>query len=143
MSLPLPVIDRIFERLVTAYGREFMARWDGMDDNAVKSAWADALSGYVNNLEAIGYALEHLPERAPNLVVFKNLCLLAPAKDVPKLEAPKADPVIVAHIMQGLQQKERSKPKDDGRGWARRILENQKGRTQTVIAMAKAALGAV
>ena len=142
MSLPLPVIDRIFERLVTAYGREFMARWDGMDNNSVKSAWADALGCYAGNLEAIGYALEHLPERAPNLIVFKNLCLLAPAKDVPRLESPKADLVIVAHVMAGLQQRE-AKPKDDGRGWARRILENQKGRTQTVIAMAKAALGEV
>ena len=70
----------------------------------------------------------------------QNLCLLAPAKDVPKLEAPKADPVIVAHIMQGLQQKERSKPRTmDGMGAP--DSGKPKGRTQTVIAMAKAALG--
>lgn len=139
MSLPLNVIDRLFSRLAMTYGREFMDRYKGLDENEVKSAWAYELACYANNLEAIGFALEHLPDRAPNVIQFKALCLTAPEKNVPLLAAPKTDPVIIKHVMEGLK-KDKPKQSTNGRDWARKILGAPEGRTPTVLAMARAAL---
>lgn len=138
MSLPLQAIDRLFLRLGATYGRDFTGRYEGTEVNAVKSSWAHELSGYGNRLEAIAWALENLPERAPNVIEFRNLCTKAPEQSAPMLDRPKADPAIVAMVVKGI------KPVDmPGRlDWAKRILENPKGRTPTVIQMAKNAMGA-
>lgn len=92
MSLPLKAIDRLFERLATTYGSEWTGRWMGQDEAKVKTLWAHELSGYVHRLEAVAWALENLPERAPNVIEFRNLCRKAPAKEEPRLPEPKADP---------------------------------------------------
>lgn len=135
MSLPLAVIDRLFERLIATYGQEFVNKYQG-DISQVKSVWGHELGGYANNLHAIAYALENLPEYAPNVIAFRNICMKCPEKAVPMLERPKADPAIVAMIKQGLKPVAAKERLD----WARVILENPKGRTPTVLAMAKEAL---
>lgn len=91
MSLSLQAIDRMFARLNVTYGRDFMARWEGQDVMAVKSSWAHELAGFENHLHSIAWALENLPDRAPNIIEFRNLCRKAPAADVPRLPEPKAD----------------------------------------------------
>lgn len=91
MSLSLQAIDRLFARLNVTYGRDFMARWEGQDVMAVKSSWAHELAGFENHLHSIAWALENLPDRAPNIIEFRNLCRKAPAADVPRLPEPKAD----------------------------------------------------
>ena len=127
MSLPLKAIDRLFERLILTYGKPFMARWDGLEDNqlaAVKTLWANELGVYAQNLDPIAWALENLPERAPNVIEFKNLCRSAPRKaDVPVIEA-KADPERVAAELAKLGElKAKVAPQAyDGKGWARRIV---------------------
>jgi hypothetical protein len=138
MSLQLPVIDRLFGRLISTYGSDFKGRYQGVDENAVKSAWAHELSGFQNNLTQIGWALENLPERAPNVIEFRNLCRRAPETEKPRLEAPKADPAIAKMIAEKLA----AVPFNPaGRlDWAKIILANQKGRTPTVIQMAENAL---
>lgn len=143
MSLPLPVIDRLFDRLSATYGRDFSSKWEGLDTNNIKTSWAHELGGYEKNLKAIAYALEHLPERAPNVIEFRNICTKAPANDAPMLERPKADPVIAKMIIDKLA----AKPAQAvGRlDWAHAILKRLEGGAKispTVVQMAKQALGA-
>lgn len=90
------VIDRLFKRMAATYGAAWTRQWDGTPMNDVKTAWGHELAGYVNHLSAVAYALDNLPERCPNVIQFKALCRAAPSADVPRLEAPKADPVRVA-----------------------------------------------
>ena len=46
MSLQLKAVDHIFDRLSATYGRDFTGRWEGLDQNAIKSSWAHELSGF-------------------------------------------------------------------------------------------------
>jgi hypothetical protein len=113
----------------------------------VKTTWEHELSGFLQNREAmmaIAWALENLPERCPNVIEFKNLCRMAPALDVPRLDEPKADPERVRAQLEKLaplREKIISVQAKDCREWDRVIMANPKGRTPTVIQMAKNALG--
>lgn len=98
MSLPATWIDRIFTKLTLVYGREFTARWDsvGVPIEAVKADWAHELDGFDKWPEAIAHALQNLPpDRPPTVLQFRALCRAAPAKELPQLPAPKADPARV------------------------------------------------
>lgn len=92
MSLPLPAVERLFARLTATYGRQFLSLYEGLDNNAIKTSWAHELSGYANRLADVAWALENLPERAPNAIEFRNLCRKAPSADVPQLPVAPADP---------------------------------------------------
>lgn len=146
MSLPLEVIDRMFSRLVATYGRDFSSRWEGLDQNAVKSSWGHELSGYENNLKAIAYALENLPERAPNVIEFRNICRRAPSAQNLQLEPPKFDKAIAAMVMNGTRKVLENTPKVDHKAWAHRIIERAKSGAKvspTVLQMASNAIGEV
>ena len=145
MSLPLPAIDRLFDRLALSYGSAWLRQWDGLDANLVKSMWAHDLSGYANNLKAIAWALEKLPERCPNLVQFKNICRQAPEAVKPLLPEPKADPERLKAELARLTPLASAvkAQRVDGRDWARRILERHKAGEKlnpTTLAMARNAL---
>ncbi len=92
--LPNAWVERIFAKLQGVYGREFIGQYstgaiDGVDaglENA-KLAWGEELGSYIRNPDAIAYALEHLPERAPNAIRFRELCRAAPKPKPPELEA--------------------------------------------------------
>jgi hypothetical protein len=91
--LPNAWVEKIFARLQGIYGREFTGQYstgmvNGIDaglENA-KATWAEELGNFVKWPEAIAYALEHLPERVPNCIKFKELCRMAPRPELPKLE---------------------------------------------------------
>lgn len=91
--LPSAWVEKIFARLQGIYGREFTGQFstgmvNGIDaglENA-KGTWAEELGGFVKWPEAIAYALEHLPERVPNCIKFKELCRNAPRPEPMKLE---------------------------------------------------------
>lgn len=91
--LPSAWVEKIFARLQGIYGREFTGQFstgmvNGIDaglENA-KATWAEELGGFVKWPEAIAYALEHLPERVPNCIKFKELCRMAPRPEPMKLE---------------------------------------------------------
>lgn len=126
MSLALEAVDRIFKRMSLTYGRSFLALFDGMDMNDVKSAWTHELSGFGashEHLKMIAWALENLPEKPLNVIEFRNLCRRAPAPEVAKLPAPKADPERVAAELAklGRVRVQSAKTGSDGRDWARRI----------------------
>jgi hypothetical protein len=143
MSLPLEVIDRVFARLVATYGRDFSARWEGLDQNAVKSSWGHELGGYEKNLKAIAYALENLPERAPNVIEFRNICRRAPSVQTLQLESPKFDKAIAEMVMNGTRKVLENSPKVDHKAWVRKILDDAAAgmkKSPTVVQMAKNAL---
>lgn len=88
------VIDRLFSRLQGIYGSAFTSKFStGLDRNGVdngfenaKAVWADELSGFAENLEAIGYALRNTdPKFPPSAREFLTLCRAAPRKEVPVL----------------------------------------------------------
>lgn len=91
MSLPVKAVDRIFARLGATYG----AAWDrslGATPLAdIKTAWGHELACFAARLQDIAWALEHLPERCPNVIEFRNLCRQAPREPEPQLPAPPAD----------------------------------------------------
>lgn len=90
-------VDRIFERLIGVYGRDFKGKFsmivDGRDVGieAAKAAWAEELGFCQSHPECICFALKNLPDRAPNAIEFKRLCQAAP-RNKPKIENQK--PVI-------------------------------------------------
>lgn len=91
MSLPAKAIDRLFDRLAATYG----AAWDRSLGSApladVKTAWAHELGGFDGaRMVCIAWALEHLPERCPNVIEFRALCRQAPRPDAPRLPEPQA-----------------------------------------------------
>lgn len=124
MSLPSKAIDRLFERLALTYGAQWANLWNGLDENAVKSQWSFELSAFGNRLEAIAWALENLPPRAPNVIEFRQLCRLAPMPPEKLLPAPKADPERMRQELArlGAIAKERRAESFDHKFWARAII---------------------
>ena len=88
MSLPTPWVEKVFQKLILAYGREFTSRWEGVPMDEVKADWAHELDGYQNNPEALSYALKNLPTKPPTVYEFRAICRNAPAKPKPLLEGP-------------------------------------------------------
>lgn len=112
-------IDWLFTRLAGTYGAQWTRQWEGTPMTDVKAAWGHELSAYAGNPSAIKHALDNLPERCPNVIQFRNLCRTAPARTVPQIEAPKADP---ARIREELAKLAPAPERVDGREWARRIV---------------------
>jgi hypothetical protein len=125
VSLPLQAIDRLFDRLSATYGRQFLNLYEGMDANAIKAVWAYELSGFGMRLNAIAWALENLPERAPNAIEFRNLARKAPEPEKPRLPEPKADPAKLRTELAKLQpllEEAKRAVTTDRLAWARRIV---------------------
>lgn len=126
MSMPLQAVDRLFSRLTMTYGPSFTRTFDGLELNEVKSLWSHELSYYCTQerMMDVAWALENLPERAPNVIEFKNLCRKAPAQQLAQLPEPKADP---ERLRKELARLGEIKTKAlaatvDHKDWARRIL---------------------
>lgn len=86
--LPLPWVDRIFEKLTLVYGSEFVNRWKsiGVPIEKVKEDWALELAGFHDQPDSIAHALQHLPpDRAPTALQFRDMCRKAPPKQSPAL----------------------------------------------------------
>lgn len=126
MSISIKAIDRLFERLAATYGSAWSRQWSDVPLSDVKTAWAHELSGYGGRLEVLVWALENLPERAPNIIEFRNLCRRSPAQEEPRLPEPKADPERLARELSKLQDLKQSVSKAskvDHKAWAKRILQ--------------------
>jgi hypothetical protein len=72
----LNAIDALWNKMLVVYGSEWDKKFSGMPLDEVKGAWADELRGFT--IDQIKYALTILPERAPNLIQFKELCSRSP-----------------------------------------------------------------
>lgn len=122
MSLPLPWVDRIFEKMTLVYGQAFLRRWADIDLNRVKSDWSHELSGFERAPKAIAFALANLPEAPPTVVQFKLIARQAPAPEVPMLPEPKADPARLADELSKLGTlRANMQPAGDMKAWARRL----------------------
>lgn len=151
MSLPLPAVERLFHRLVCTYGAQFSRLYDGLTLDDVKTAWAHELAAYAGRLEAIAWALEHLPERAPNAIAFKALCQQAPRPEPVAVltgPEPKADPERLRGELAKLQAlRDSFTTARPGRRleWAERILRRVEAGDRKVlpvaVSIARAALG--
>ncbi len=123
MSLSVKAVDRLFQRLNATYGTEFLNRYKGTPESDLKAVWAHELDGFENHLHALAWALENLPERAPNVIEFRNLARRAPTPELPRLPEPKADPERVAAELAKLAPVRAAVSEaTDGREWARRII---------------------
>lgn len=126
MSLPLKAVDRLFERLTATYGRDFTTKFDGLEQAALKAVWAHELAGFSDKLGMLAWALENLPERAPNVIEFRNLARRAPAPEVPRLAEPKADPERVKAELEklspALTAMKAPRTTYDHKAWAKRII---------------------
>ena len=126
MSLSVMAVERLFQRLTATYGSEFVNKWDKVALVDLKTAWAHELADYANNLNAIGWALENLPAKCPNLIEFKNLCKQAPRPTTAALEAPKADVEVVDKELAKIAAEAFKAPKDeqgnvDHKRWANKL----------------------
>lgn len=93
--LPDSWVNRIFHRLLGAYGSGFTLKFSKVDETgrdlgfmAAKDVWAEELGGFADNKDAIAYALDNLPEHCPNVIQFREICR----------RAPKKEPVALPHI---------------------------------------------
>lgn len=130
MTLPIAAVERLFDRLSMTYGTEFKNKWTGMPLNEIKTHWAYELSQFAGNLNAIGWALQNLPDRCPNLIEFKSLCKQAPRPTTIALDAPKVPIEVVdteiSKIIASLVKTPEST--GDHKRWARRLKErHEKG----------------
>ena len=147
MSLPLPWVDCVFEKLTLVYGQAFLARWRDIDLNAVKSDWCHELAGMEKSPSRIAFALANLPDRPPSVIEFRALCRSAPAPDVPRLPEPQADPERVAQELSKLRTTSLAQPLQPTgcKDWARRIMrrveQGDKTISRAACAMAANALG--
>jgi hypothetical protein len=159
-SLPADWVDRIFARLQGAYGREFTGQFSMIDQSTgidigienAKVVWGEELAMFADNAEAIAYGLKSLPEKAPNVLRFRETCKMAPARNkAPQVSyndtatgnyQPGFDKVR-EHITQ--LRSTLGMPKfGDNKYWAKKILEEHQAgvpKTSTVLAMARKALG--
>jgi hypothetical protein len=79
MSLRAEFVDVLFDRLSLRYGRAFLARWKGLDLQAVKADWARELSSYAERPDAIEHALALAdPAEPPTAAQFRDLCSTPP-----------------------------------------------------------------
>ena len=84
------VVERIFTRLMFAYGKEWSGKWAGMSMDDVKSEWAAQLGGCEE--WQIAWVLDNLPDRAPTLPVFQKLAQAAPLPAGRQLEWEPEEP---------------------------------------------------
>ena len=144
MSISLKAVDRLFERLAATYPN-WSRQWLDVPESDVKTAWAHELSGFENNLHALAWALENLPERCPNVIEFRNLARRAPEADKPRLPEPKADPArLKAELAKLGDIKAQVKNSAiDPKDWAKTILKRHNEGAKiniTTLSMARCAL---
>ena len=130
MALPTKAVERLFEKLQLTYGTEFTNKWGELNSMDLMTNWAFELAQFAENLNAIGWALQNLPDRCPNLIEFKNLCKQAPRPITVALDAPKAPVEVIDREISKMLAGLIKKPTDAGdhKRWARRLKErHEKG----------------
>lgn len=122
MQSPASNIDTLFVTLAATYG----AAWDRSLGTApmldVKTVWGNHLAGFT--VADIRYALDHLSAKCPNVFEFRDLCRAAPRKEELRIEAPKADPAVIAGELErqlGVRQAIASSL-NDPKAWAKSLV---------------------
>ncbi len=160
-SLPADWVDKIFARLQGAYGREFTGQFSIIDQTTgidigienAKVVWGQELAMFYGNDHAIRHALHSLPEKAPNVIRFREICRQAPARRVEQepgkqivyenkgnyIPESKSVHEHIRNVRLALGMPEFG----NNKAWAKKILEEHENgvkKTPAVLAMAKKAL---
>jgi hypothetical protein len=99
MSLPLPWVERIFQKLTLNFGRDFTSRWEGVPLDEVKSDWAFELRGFQQNPAAIKHGIETtINGKPPTAQEFKAACLRYESPTVLIANAPASAEVVQEQI---------------------------------------------
>ena len=106
------IIDRLFKRLAATYGSEWDRSLSEIPISDTRTVWAHELQVFERSLGRIAWALENLPERCPNVIVFKRLCQSAPAQN----GYVEGDPAIARMLIEAIQ---RPAKESDIKNWAR------------------------
>ena len=126
MAMQADWIEAIFARLALAYGGRFMAQYEGLQPEHVKTAWASELDGITSR--GIAHALKNLPGDFPvNAMQFRKLCREAHAPDArPALPAPagQATPADIARLARAVAP---LRAPLDPKAWAHRLKAREEG----------------
>lgn len=136
------VVDKLFKRLSAAYGREWDLALGKAPMANIKTVWIHELQRFENSLRRISWALDNLPQRVPNAIVFRQLCAQAPDIDAPMLPSPAADPAKVAAALAQIPKTFTSNR--DPKAWAKRLQAREQAGERLGMAqktMYRAALG--
>ena len=98
------LVNVIFTKMNLLYGRDFTGRWEGLDLQDIKNDWAHELSGFEKRPEAVKYALQNLPPRAPNVLEFRAIVLRAPDVPLQRIAPPAANPELVKAAMKAARE---------------------------------------
>jgi len=115
-------IDMLFKTLSATYGAAWDRSLGTAPLNDVKTVWGSHLAGFT--VADIRYALDHLSAKCPNVFEFRDLCRAAPRKETQRIEAPKADPAVVAGELErqlGVRQAIAS-GLNDPKAWAKTLV---------------------
>lgn len=119
--MPNAWVDRIFARMLVRYGSEWIRRWEGVPEEAVKADWAEQLDGMERSPARIKYALDNLPDRPPTVTEFRAACNRFHADELQKLPAPVPDRETVERFRAATA--DIGKHKADPFAWARNLRE--------------------
>lgn len=123
----MKAIDRLFHRLGATYGADWDRALGQVPIADAKTVWAHELAPFKHSLSRIAWALENLPDRCPNVIVFKSLCKQAPAPETIALPEPIADPKRVADELAKLGQiRMVDKPAYSMKEWAYKLQARDK-----------------
>ena len=127
MSVPIQWVEKIFTKLILVYGMDFLRRWEGISIAEVKTDWAYCLSGFIDNPQAIAFALANLPDsKPPTALEFRSICRQAPKTSLTQLTASKADYSVVAEQLSKIGKSvgiASTDHKRDHKLWAKRLKE--------------------
>jgi len=142
MPLSAESIEWLFGRLTLTYGRDFLARYEGQDAQAVAGSWAHELAAFAPCMHVLDWALEHLPVKPPSVLEFRALCRAAPAAVLPRLAAPAADPARAAVALRRLAEltaQIRRTPQGNARDWAdQKLAEHAAGKPVSLFSLKSA-----
>ena len=126
MSLPVLWVDKIFTKLTVVYGRDFIGRWEDIDEADVKTDWAHELGGFEQCPEAIAYALQNLvPGKPPTVLEFRALARKAPMPEFKALPPPVISNERLAEQFRKIAElKQKAKDTPGSKDWAHRIMQS-------------------
>lgn len=147
MSIPLSWVEKIFQKLILVYGRDFLARWEGVELADVKADWAAELAGFERWPEAIAHAIANLPPaKPPTALEFRDLARKAPRREALALPDAKADPERMAAELGRLAAVKAgaaAAARVDHKAWARRLLAREAAGERLKPAVSKLARAAL
>jgi hypothetical protein len=131
MPMPREWVDRVFARLLVRYGADWLRRWEGVPEDALKADWAEQLDGFERSPDRIRFALDNLPERVPTVTEFRTLCNRRPDPAQLALPPVKADPARVASELSRMRAGIKA---ENPKAWAWRLRDRENAGERLTIA---------